>query len=294
MGAGQPLLNWSWPAWGAARALARAASPLHVAAAGLPLLLGSNLVMTPAVSISHALSTATALAGLWLLVEADRLGLRTVLVATVIGAAGYSFVDLLTNPVLPWTLSAALAAGLAYRRTHDVGILLRHGVAVGVVWPLAWALTWMSRWALAILVLGWDTAMRDIGGQMQVRMDLGVQSVDATLGAGVVRNVRYWWETMPTAPALLLLGSGSLVVLLLPGLRFGKVSLHPFWLLALPALVVPVWYEVFSNHSQIHAAFTYRYVPLTLSLVLLAAIPVREAGRGRDREAPAGSGRRGA
>lgn len=259
-------------AWAAVRGVARRWSGWHVAAVAVPLVLGSNVVMLPSVSMSHALSWATALGGLWLLALAAPRGLRAVLLATAVGAATYQFVDLLTNPVLPWALSAALAAGFAWRRSGEVRELLRHGLAVGLVWPFAWAFTWVSRWVLAVLTLGPGTALQDIGGQVQARLDLGVSGVSSAFGAATARNVGYWWDTVAPAPVVVLLCVAAVSAFAIRALRGRTDRLVPFALLCAPILIVPVWYEVLSNHSQIHAPFTYRHVPLALSLVLLAVV----------------------
>lgn len=278
----------------AARAVARRSTPWHVLAVAVPLVLASNVVMLPAVSMSHTLSWATTLGGLWLLAVSAPRGLRAVLVATTVGAAAYQFVDLLTNPVVPWALSAALAASFAWRRSGEVGELLRHGLAVGLVWPLAWALSWVARWALAVLALGWTTAVRDIRGQVEVRLDVDVTGVNGAFGASTARNVGYWWDTVPTAPVLLLVCAVAVVALLVR-VRAGRLDrLVPFLLLCLPAMIVPVWYEVFSNHSQLHAAFTYRYVPLVLGLVLLAVAGCwQDHRRGAAAQDPSTAGRAG-
>ena len=282
-------------AWMAAREVARRASARHVLALGLPLLAGTNILVTPSVSIAHALSFAVTFAGLALLARADAAGLRAVLVASVAAASVYSFMDLLTNPVIPWALSAALAASLAYRRTDDVRSLVVHGLSVAVVWPLAWAVTWMSRWALAVLGLGRERAWADITGQVEARMDLEAAGVDGTFGAATWRNARYWWDHLPTAPSLVAVTAVVLVLVAGVLARRARTQILPMLLLCSPALLVPVWYEVFSNHSQIQDYFTYRYLPLALSVLLLAAATVweqrpREQPMRPTSEEPAGSG----
>ena len=36
--------------------------------------------------------------------------------------------------------------------------------------------------------------------------------------------------------------------------------------------MVPAWYEVLSNHSQVHAFFTYRSVPAAVGVVVAASV----------------------
>ena len=65
------------------------------------------------------------------------------------------------------------------------------------------------------------------------------------------------------------------------GARAGRFPMVPFLLLSAPVLLVPVWFELFSAHTQIHVHFAYRYVPLVLSVVLWAAVTVADAHRAR-------------
>ncbi len=42
------------------------------------------------------------------------------------------------------------------------------------------------------------------------------------------------------------------------------------------ALIVPVWFELLRNHSQLHSWFTYRSLPLAFGIVMAAAVvPLR-------------------
>jgi putative effector of murein hydrolase LrgA (UPF0299 family) len=54
--------------------------------------------------------------------------------------------------------------------------------------------------------------------------------------------------------------------------RHGVRGLATFAAVALPALVVPAWYCVLSNHSQIHAFFVYRSLPAAVGVLLLAGV----------------------
>ena len=47
---------------------------------------------------------------------------------------------------------------------------------------------------------------------------------------------------------------------------------------ATPALLPFVWFEIASNHSQIHYWFTYRSIPIALGVALLAVL-TGNAGR---------------
>ncbi len=63
-----------------------------------------------------------------------------------------------------------------------------------------------------------------------------------------------------------------MVALVVAVRRGGWQRLGVAALLAAPALLVPAWYEVLSNHSQVHAFFTYRSVPAALGVLVAACL----------------------
>ena len=69
-------------------------------------------------------------------------------------------------------------------------------------------------------------------------------------------------------------------------------------IIASPAVIPLVWYEILKNHSQVHVWFTYRSIALVIGIVAAAAViglrPLADAARAvtddaqRDRQ-PVGS-----
>ena len=58
----------------------------------------------------------------------------------------------------------------------------------------------------------------------------------------------------------------------LGSLRRGLRGLAPVLMVALPAAVVPLWYEALRNHSQLHAFFVYRCIPVALGILMFAGM----------------------
>ncbi|MEH3076220.1 MAG: hypothetical protein PGN11_06005 [Quadrisphaera sp.] len=228
------------------------------------------------------------------------------------GGAGalLAYTDLLTTPAMSWSLCAAAAGAVAWGsarprtdgedRDDDapaVVPLTRRGsssaarrsaltaaptaalepvlasvLAAGAAWPVAYGVTWVSRWLVAAAVQGPGvfTAIRDKSAE---RLDGASSAVDPSFGAPTAANVERWLDTAPTAWAVLAVAAVVVLVgLVVAVLRGGASRLAVAAVLAAPALVVPAWYEVLSNHSQVHAFFTYRSVPAAVGVVVAACV----------------------
>lgn len=239
----------------------------------IPLVASTNILSTPALSFSQALSMAVAALGVALAAWGAGRGIKGAVLGVSLGAALFNYIDLLTAPAIPWAASAAVVGAVVHVRTRDRGLTLRATLAAGAAWIVAYGLTWASRWAIAVVFLGWDHARKSIGDSVGFRLDGAYGTVRNTFGAATRRNVGYWLNVAPTARVVLIV---SVVVVLgalvLAVRRHGLGQLVVVVVLALPALVVPLWYEVLRNHSQIHAFFTYRDVPVAVGIGLAAAL----------------------
>ncbi len=245
----------------------------YIVALVLPLLLGSNLLATPSTSLNQSLSLAAAFVSPTLTVVGGDRGRRGALLGTTIGAAVYSYVDLMLVPAVPWMLSAAGAAAVCYVSTGRLVGALRRSVEVAVVWPLAFFFTWVSRWAFAVVFLGWDHATSVIRSKIGVRLGGSSGSVEPGLGRSSFANLEYWLTHTSTAWAVLLLAAvvvgGALVVAIR---RFGPSRLLVFAVLAWPACLPFLWYELARNHSQIHTDKAYVSIPFAVGVVVAAAV----------------------
>ena len=249
------------------------------ASLALPAALATNAAVTPVGSLTHAISLSAVLAGVAAVaVGSDRGGWRGAAVAAAGGAALFVYVDLLTTPAIPWALAAFVAGAVGLERHGTTAALVRHGAAAGLAWPIAYAVTWSARWGIAAAVHG-DEVLASVAAQSRFRLSGAHDGVVQQLGAATRANVDWWIGRTATAPVVLALAllvcAGALVLVARrrgeAGTPLGQVAL-----LAAPALVVPAWYELLSNHSQIHAFFTYRSVPVAVGIGTAACVLVAQ------------------
>lgn len=266
-------------------ALARRTSTAYASVLVAPLLLSTHMLAMPSTSLLGSLALAAAFLSVTLTTIGAGRGLVGAMYGAVVGAAVFNFVDLLSTPAMPWMLSTVAAAAVVLARTGDAKRASRAVLTIGITWPLAFGLTWVMRWALAVIALGWSHARTVIEDKIAYRLDGATGNVESGFGAATRVNVRYWWNTIPTSRlALVVVIVVTLVLLVQANRRQGSRTLGWFVILAAPAALVPIWYEVLSNHSVIHAAKTYVNVPAALGVIAAAAvfassIDERSAGR---------------
>lgn len=240
----------------------------------LPVVAGTNLLSTPSTGFSQALSFSVVFGTVAAVAWATRRSLRAGLLATALAAALFCYVDLLTAPAVPWALATFVVGAVTWVARRELRHTLWAVVAAGVVWPLVFALTWVSRWVIAAVFLGPGPMYRLIRENVEFRTGGEYGGVEHYVGAAIGRNVGSWWFSVPTAPLVL----ATCVVVVAVALWRGRGAVRPSWLvlpvLLLAALIPFVWYEVLSNHSQIHAFFTNRGVPTALGIATAAALVV--------------------
>ena len=164
-----------------------------------------------------------------------------------------------------------------------------------VAWAAAFGFTWVSRWAFGAAFLGLERTIDMVKQNVGFRTSGSSAGVTDSFGAGIARNVSYWWEHVPTAHVVLISCiAAALIGLVLAVRRGGAERLVVAAVLTMPAAVVPFWYLAVSNHSQIHAFFVNRGVPTVLAVVtaaclLAAALPASPGSRlgRRPRSVPA-------
>ncbi len=264
-------------------ALARRAGRAAAFALLLPVAASTNALAMPSTALSHGIALAGAAAGVALTALAARGGWRGAALGAGGAAALFCYVDLLTVPPMSWALCAAAAGLVAHRRRGSLVATLRTVLAAGVAWPVAFGVTWVSRWVVAALVHG-PGVFSAIGEVSRFRLDGG--DVSQEFGAGLVRNWSAWVDGSATAlPVLVAAGALVAVHLVLAVHRHGAAGPAAAAVLAAPALVVPAWYCVLSNHSQIHAFFTYRSLPAAVGVVVAAAVVAAARAPSRSRGA---------
>ena len=238
-----------------------------------PLVLTSNLiVLEMAVTQAVAMVGVFAAAALvvWL---TRRRGLPAVAWSSALAGSLFAYLDLLTTPALAWALTA-VAAGLGvWARLRTLRATALALVISAAAWAFGFAATWAAKWGLAAAYVGPEKVRESITSISQYRLNGsdGVLVVH-TFGAAVRANWVYWTAHLHTAvPTLVAAGVALLTLLVLAWRRGRGRALALVGLLSTPALLVPAWYETLSNHSQIHAWFTYRSLPAGVGVVLAAA-----------------------
>ncbi|MEX5293934.1 hypothetical protein QYM41_01455 [Kocuria sp. CPCC 205268] len=256
----------------------------------LPYVVGTNLLSTPSTSFSQSISIAFAFLSVLLSAAGAGRSPRAAYSGVALGAALFCFVDLLTTPAVPWAMSAFAVGAVTWCHRRALRATLVAVVLGGLVWPVAFAVTWLARWVIAGAFLGVPATLEVVRRNVGNRTGGDHAGVSEAFGAGVRVNVDYWWHMVPTSGLVLtgcLLAAGAGLALALR--RGGPARCAAAAVLALPALVVPIWYTVLSNHSQIHAFFVNRGVAAALAVVTAACL----AAAVRQRTEPGSAGPRG-
>lgn len=247
----------------------------------LPFVAGTNMLSTPSTSFSQSIALAFIFLSVALTAAGAGRSANRGLLGVLVGAALFCYVDLLTTPAVPWAMSAFALAAAVWHRERKLSRAALWGVLAAAVWPLSFGVTWVSRWVFGAAFLGIGDTVAMVRKNVEFRTQGAFNGVSDDFGAGVVKNVKYWWNMVPTAE-LVLVGCivASLIGLALAARRGGAERLYVAAVLALPVVIPPFWYTVVSNHSQIHAFFVNRGVPTALAVVTAAcwAAAVRPRG----------------
>ena len=239
----------------------------------LPVLLASNVLATPSTSLNQSLSLAAALLSPTLTVIGGDRGRRGALIAAAVGAAVYCYVDLMLVAAVPWMLSAAgataacfMSSGRRGRRVatrHRSGGGLACGLRVHVAEPVDLRHT-IPR-----------VESRHVGHPIPDRVPARrlVHVGPAGSGRSTTVNFEYWTTRISTVWAVLFLAAAVVVVaVVVASRRFGPARVAVFALLAWPAGLPVLWYEVVRNHSQIHPGKAHVSIPFALGVVVAAAV----------------------
>lgn len=251
-------LRWGWPA---------------VAVLVTPVLASSNLLTTPAHAFTHALSWCVIFAatGATTVVTA-RWGWRIGLGAVALGAALFNYIDLLTTPASAWSLAVFACVATALTGGASLREATKALLASGATWPAAYAVTWCAKWVFAAAALGLGF-FREVDQVARFRLAGEGDGVSLAWGASTQANVLAWWGTVATSRLVLPAAVAVVAICLTLIIRRGRrADVGRFALLSAPAWLVIAWFEVFKNHSQVHAFFTYRSVPLALGILMAAGV----------------------
>ena len=251
--------------------LARTLGPWSAAAFVGPLLLASDLAVLPE-SATHAISWAAILAcaaaGFWL----ARRGSWTIAAWALYSGAVFVFVDFLTNPpgALVVLLLAVLAVGVA--QSWSLGKAVGRTALAGTMWFLGYAGTWVAKWVLSAAVLGFDAVRDNVVGMVEFRLSGSHAEVSQAFGAAIGKNVTMWVSQAASVKAVIAACLAICAVCLLIIARRRLADLLYLGLFVVVAGLPVVWYAAVSNHSQIHAWFTFRSLPASLAVLTAGAV----------------------
>jgi hypothetical protein len=206
-------------------------------------------------------------------------------VAFACGAASQFFGDL-TNPDASWALVVSAAAMVSIG-SGDVGRAIERVGAAGIGWIAGFVWIWFTKWAIAVLVVGYDSVRFVVTNKAEERLSGQVDGADTSVFSGVRAAWRAWGDQPLTTPAMLTLGLVAVVVVL----RRGDVrsSWAPRLVLASAAVIPFAWHVVLRNHTAVHHWFTYRSLAVASGIVLMAATARLDRERpetGAETEAP--------
>lgn len=204
-----------------------------------------------------------------------------------------SFVDLLTAPLLTLGMPLAVVLILFGRREQGRDVLrsVARAALLSLAWAVGYATSWVTKWFVGSAVLHTNVAGL---AESELLYRMGTHEPSSRVMEALAANVL---KLFPMVPGETLLGPGlahnwlaSPYVVILPVL-----VLTALWLLlfnrkpaaeivrVLPVLsVVPLpylWIAIASNHSAIHASFTYRIQAMVVFAVTYALLASVDFGR---------------
>jgi hypothetical protein len=181
-----------------------------------------------------------------------------ILIAALLGSL-FNYIDFLHN--VPWQpMLIAFVALAAGRRGSEA-------FAIVVAWFAGYSLTWASKWAIACAAgVKWS----DIFEVILYRLHGDAPGyVSHSFLAPSKKVFLYLYHHEQSAMLFLILLPTLLLPTLLP-VRWP--NLNRFAILSLPVLIPFMWFELLSNHTQIHAWITYRPLASCFGILIAAAI----------------------
>ena len=231
----------------------------------------------------HTVSTAVIVGGAAIFVLALRRQYSTAALVSLAALLGsiFNFVDFLVNP--PWMPMLLAFFTAAAGRPHATRTAL---LCVGA-WFAAYSCTWASKWLFAYVIEPsfdirpdvFNTAMFRIAGDNAKVLHIPLAATMKVFGNSLAS-----WGT----PLLLIL-----ISLFWRKIQIIKFDRRTFARLGWPALIPIAWFEILSNHSQIHAFFVSRSAAASIGVIASAALlSSRLAGLENSHDVVAKDGRR--
>ncbi|MDR1441328.1 MAG: hypothetical protein LBJ02_02910 [Bifidobacteriaceae bacterium] len=257
-------------------ALGRALTPLGAAAFTLPVLISTDALVLPAGSQVHALALGIAFLGLAAVSLSVRRGLGAMTLAAVGSGAVLNYFDLINVAPLAWVLTGATGGLVALYQQGRTGRVAKATALASAGWMAGYAGAFVERWITAALAAGPRAVWKQVVELVGIRSGLSGQEAYSTvkrdLGLPTWLNLRAFFDL----PLGWLVAVATLVAvvafLALAVRRRGLAALGRYGAFVWVGLLAPFWFEVMSNHSQIHAWFTFRAVAGSLAAALAGAV----------------------
>lgn len=179
-----------------------------------------------------------------------------------------NYFDYMLTVLFSLGLPLVVLASLLQRQRPDQNLLQRGGVVAGcsAAYFIGFGLSWCFKWVVSALLIEGDV-WQEVFTSIFARSDVleGARRTDAM-------RINYAVLTTPvfkTAAVILLVLLVAVVVLFpLKNKRVWQNAIP----LAFVALYPCIWYVFASSHSQIHAAFVFRYTVITLLAVVFGLL----------------------
>ncbi len=240
----------------------------------LPVVLTTSILSLPG-AIHQALAFAIGVAGAALVgtIAAGGLTGPRVWYPSLVAGAAFVYIDLLTAVPGQWLLVAAMVGLAAFQAGRSAVETTGWAMLSGVAWFVGYLGMWLGKWIYAGLILGPQMVYDDVTDTIGRRIDGDTVFSDPGFGNAISDNV----EIFRSRPFVTLLLVATLVIVVVGVARRPLTETATRAVVAATALVPFIWFEVASNHSQIHAWFTYRSIPMALGVVLMASLATRPA-----------------
>jgi hypothetical protein len=214
----------------------------------------------------HAVSTMVIIGGAALFAAAIRwqAGFLALVLLSALSGSVFNFVDFLVNP--PWMpmllafFAMAMPSPITQRQKLTIALL-----CVGA-WFGGYAVTWFSKWGFAYLV---DPAF-DIRTDVLTAMVFRLDGNDAkVIHIPLVATLKTFGACFASWGLPLFAFFMFVVVRTLGGRDLDRAQM--LWR-AWPVLIPIVWFEVLSNHTQIHTFFVVRSAAAAIGVAVAAVL----------------------
>jgi hypothetical protein len=239
----------------------------------LPVVFLSDLVRVWQVT-PHVLGVILILGGAAFFAAAVRRRVSDYALLAISAAFGslYNFIDFLVNP--PWMpMLLVFFVLVGFRQEGRRGQML--AISVALAWFGGYALTWVAKWAICYFMFPDIDVISNIRFMVQFRIngdDSKVIHLPLFPTLRVMQATIVSWGVPLFAVYLYFLFKDA---------RTRQFQWPSFWLLAWPSLIPALWFEILSNHSQIHAGVTSRSEAAAFGVVLAAVVITSGAASAR-------------